>query len=407
MSGSAGSTGEEGAGTDWLAVLAALFCGIAVAFNIGKVPIALGRIREEFGLSLVAAGWVASTFNTLAVFSAVFFGMACDRVGQLRMALFGLGLSGVAGVGAMMASDGTGLLVSRVFEGIGFLSVAVSAPGLISAAARAEDRRFALGLWASFMPTGVGLAMVLGPFVMPIDGWRTLWGVALLGFVLAVIGIARKRRAYGVPHGGVLAGDSLALAREALRTPAPWLMALSLATWAIQYFALVVWLPTFLREQRHLAPAAVGLLTALIVIVNAPGTVLGGSLIQRHVRRGHLIMGTSILTSLLSFAIYLDGLPDLARYFACLALSFVGGLIPAAVLSSSLVLAKSPRQIGTLQGLFMQGGNLGQFAGPPLIATLVAASGQWHDALYVAGGAALCGIALGYLIHRIELRQAS
>jgi MFS transporter, CP family, cyanate transporter len=75
------------------------------------------------------------------------------------------------------------------------------------------------------------------------------------------------------------------------------------------------------------------------------------------------------------------------------------------VLSSSLVLAKSPRQIGTLQGLFMQCANLAQFVGPPMIAALVASSGHWSDALYVTGSAAVTGILLGLAIKRIEARR--
>ena len=398
--------GQRGkaAGSNWPAVFAAFACGIAASFNIGKVPIALAQLRAEFGLSLVAAGWVASTFNTLAVFTAIFFGMASDRVGHLRMVGVGLAISVVGGAVALWAPGSGVLLGSRVLEGMGFLFVAVSAPGLISAAAQPADRRLALGIWAAFMPGGVGLAMVLAPVVMPMGGWRALWLTAIAGFALAAVALARYRRCYGHAH-GVLPEHSFSVARAAVAQPAPWLLALALSTWAVQYFALVVWLPTFLREQRGLAPTAVGLLTAAIVMINAPGTILGGALIQRHFRRGRLIMAASAITCLLSLAIYLDGLPDLVRYFCCLALSLIGGLIPAAVLSSSLVLAKSPRQIGTLQGLFMQGGNLGQFVGPPLIAGLVAASGHWQDTLYVTGSAAALGLLLGVVIHRMELRQ--
>lgn len=43
------------AGTAWPAVLAATLCGIVVAMNIGKLPIALPQLRGEFGLSLTAA----------------------------------------------------------------------------------------------------------------------------------------------------------------------------------------------------------------------------------------------------------------------------------------------------------------------------------------------------------------
>ena len=394
-----------GAATDWGAVLAAVFCGVAVAFNIGKVPIALTQLRQEFGLSLVTAGWVASTFNTLAVFTAIFFGMVCDRVGQLRMTVAGLVLSAIAGAGALLAWNGTTLLLSRLFEGLGFLSIVVSAPGLVSTAAQPADRRFALGLWASFMPIGVGLAMIVGPLVMPLGGWRALWLASLAGFAIAGLALAQRRAAYGQPHASVPA-DSFAVARDVVSRSAPWLFGFSLCAWSVQYFALVIWLPTFLHEQRGLPTTTAGLLTAAFVLINAPGTVLGGALIHRHVGRGTLILAASAATIVLNAAIYVDGLPDLVRYLACLALSFVGGLIPTAVFSSSLVLAKTPRQIGTLQGLFMQCANLAQFAGPPLIAAIVAASGRWSDTVYVTCAAGIVGVILGEALRRREGQAA-
>jgi CP family cyanate transporter-like MFS transporter len=397
--------GDDG-GTDWRAVVAAVACGIAVAMNVGKVPITLTQLRGEFGLSLVMAGWVASMFNTLAVFAALFVGMACDRVGHLRMATIAICVSIAAGLGGLLAQGSGTLLLSRFFEGMGFLGVAVSAPGLISAASLPADRRFALGIWATYMPGGVGLAMVLAPLILPLGGWRALWLASICGLVLAALAIYRCRRAYGLPHAS-LPAHSLAVAREAVAQPAPWLLGFALCTWAIQHFALIVWLPTFLTEQRGLPPTAVGLLSALMVIANVPGNLVGGVLIQRHLGRGKLIMAASLVTGLLSLAVYLELLPDLPRYLCCVLLSFCGGLIPASVLSASAALATSPRQIGTLQGLFMQCANLGQFVGPPLIAALVASSGLWRDALWVTGTAAVAGIFLGLAIYGIERKKVS
>jgi MFS transporter, CP family, cyanate transporter len=70
----------------------------------------------------------------------------------------------------------------------------------------------------------------------------------------------------------------------------------------------------------------VGLLSALMVIVNLPGNLIGGALIQRHFDRGKLIMVASAVTSLLSLAAYLDLLPDLPRYLCCVMLSFCGAI---------------------------------------------------------------------------------
>jgi hypothetical protein len=76
-------------------------------------------------------------------------------------------------------------------------------------------------------------------------------------------------------------------------------------------------------------------------------------------------------------------------------------------MASSTVLARTPQQIGTLQGLFMQGAQIGQFLGTPLVAAVVAASGRWSHALAVSGSAALIGVALGLAAQRLEDRLAA
>jgi hypothetical protein len=95
-------------------------------------------------------------------------------------------------------------------------------------------------------------------------------------------------------------------------------------------------------------------------------------------------------------------LPDAARFAAVLALSCVGGMIPAAVLSGSQAHARSPAETGGIQGLFVQGANLGQFVGPPTAAAAVSAAGSWTAALAVLGTAAALGILGGFMVARHE-----
>jgi MFS family permease len=358
---------------------------------------ALDLLRQEFGLSLVDAGWVASMLSTLAVFGALFIGVLCDRLGHLRMTGIGLVISILATLAGLFVVDSSGLLLSRFGEGIGFLFVVIAAPGLVNAAAQPADRRFALGIWATYLPTGVGLGMLAAPLLMPHGGWRSLWQLSIVCLMVAGFALYRYRNVYTrdpatEPH-------TLSDITTAVIDPLPWLLGFALCSWAIQYFALIVWLPTFLKEQQGLSEGMAGLLSAAVVIIHAPGNLLGGALVKRHFHRGKLIMGASSLAVLLSLAVYLELLSDLPRYLTCLALSFCGGLISASVISSTEWLAKTSRQIGTLQGLFLQVAHLGQFIGPPLIALLVARSGVWRDALWVTGSAAGVGILLGFAIY--------
>lgn len=388
--------------TDWRAVLAAALCGVAVAMNVGKVPIALPQLRAEFGLSLVAAGWVSSMINTLAMASGAFFGLLGDRFGALRMCFSGLALSILGGLLGLFAGTGGALLISRFAEGAGVMAVAVSAPALLSSASAPIDRRFALSIWSAYMPAGVGLAMLLAPAVTPLGGWRGIWLLTLAVLLVATLAIHQSRSAYRLPPHGEDEPHPLAAARQALAQPAAWLLALAMGSWTIQHFALIVWLPTFLKEQRGYGAMTVSSLACLMVLANVPGNLLGGRLLQRNFHRGNLIAGASLIAGLCGVGVFLDLLPDLLRYALCVALSFVGGLIPAAVLSASASLARTPKQIGTLQGLFMQVGNLGSFLSPPLIAAIVAASGLWRDALRVTASAALLGVVLGLLLSRLE-----
>jgi predicted MFS family arabinose efflux permease len=193
---------------------------------------------------------------------------------------------------------------------------------------------------------------------------------------------------------------------ELLRQPLAWLLALSFGCWAIQHFSLIVWLPTFLKEQRGMAPGPVAALTALMLLVNVPGNLIGGALVQRGLPRGRLIAAAHAATGLCALLLADDRLGDGLRYGLCLALSFTGGLIPAAVMSSSTVLARQPSQIGVLQGLIMQGSQLGQFIGTPAIAAVVAATGHWGSARWVTGTVAVFGLVLGLVAHRAERRLA-
>jgi cyanate permease len=400
----------DAARTHWPAVLAAAFSGVAIAVNVGKVPLALGELRSEFALSLVQAGWVSSALTTLAVFSALGVGLVAGRIGALRMVLGGLLLGALASLAALVVpfhGAGTGgfgrLIATRLIEGAGFLAVAVAAPSLVSAAAAPADRRFALGIWATYMPAGAGLAMAASPLLLPLAGWRGLWALAVVALLAAAALCWAQRRHYAT---GTALAMPLRPTLAVLRQPLPWLYALAFGAWALQHFALIVWMPTFLREQRGLGPTPVALLTGAMLLACVPGNLLGGALLQRGVARGRLIAVAHTVTGLCGLACFSDALPDGLRYALCVALSFTGGLVPSAVLSASAVLARGPQQISAIQGLVMQISQLGQFIGTPLIAAVVAASGHWASARWVTGGAALLGVGLGLTCWALERRPA-
>lgn len=387
--------------TDWTAVLVALLAGVTAAAFVGKLPPALPVLKRELGLSLVAAGWVVSMFNVIALAGALFFGLIADRVGAFRFCLTGLVLL-VAGGTLGALTEGTALLlVSRFVEGAGFIAVAVSAPALIVASCAAQDRRLALGVWSLYMPFGIAVTVLASTPIMALTGWRGLWLAAVAATVACLLALARRRATYARPPAG---GRRLSDLVAPLRAPAPWAVAAAMGLYTLQWMAVMTWLPTFLVQTRGASALAAASLSAVFSLANMPGILLGTWLLERNVPRGTIIVGGFVVMAACNAVIFAGGAPDVLRYAAVLGLSFFGGIIPAAVMSSSQRYAHSPAQVGGLQGLIVQLSNLGQFTGPLAVAAVVSATGRWESALGVVLAASALGLALGVAVGRSERR---
>jgi MFS family permease len=391
------------AATRWPAVAAAIATGVVAAAYVGKLPPALPGLTSEFGLSLVAAGWVVSMFNAIATVTAIFFGIAADRAGAFRACIAGLLLLALGGAGGALASGTLALMASRVIEGVGFITVSVSAAALVFTAAAPDDRKLALGVWSAYMPFGFAVTVLVAPLLLASVGWRGLWLGVVVATVLCGAWLATQRRHYALPPAGT---RSLATLAAMLRQPGPWWVAAAMGCYTAQWSSVMMWLPTFLVQERGSSVLAASLATALAVAVNVPGTLTGTWLLQRRVARGRIIVAGAATMGLCGVVSLAAPLPDALRYLACLLLSYGGGIIPPAVLSSTQAYARSGAQVASLQGLIMQGSNLGQFVGPLAIAALVSATGSWATGAWVLGLAAACGMACGGVVSRIERRLA-
>jgi MFS family permease len=377
-----------------------VLAGVIGAFAFGKMSPALPLLKEEFGLSLIEAGWLVSSFNVLAVASAIFFGVLCDRVGALRFCIAGLACIAAGGLLGALLPAAPLLVASRVIEGVGFIAIVVSAPALITAAAAPRQHGIAFGLWASYMPLGVSVVIVASPPLLESFGWRGVWTAVAVAALACALLLAGERRRFAGVAGGTR--RSLAAVRASLSQPVPWLLGAAFSMFAIQHVSLMVWLPTVLIETRGVSGTAAALATALAVFVNCFGTLLGGWLIQRDIPRGRIIAATFIVTSLVFVFIFDDGLPDAVRFALVVFYSFITGTIPAAVLSAGMRYARSPAEVGSLQGLIVHLTQLGIFFAPPLVAAAVTWGGGWDATLPVMLGCAAVALACAFFIERHE-----
>jgi len=380
--------------TRWRSIWAVFAAGMVCGAYMTKVAPALPLQRAELGLSLVESGFIATMFNVTGGLVGMLAGTMGDRYGHRRLALAGLAILALSGALGAVAGNFQVLLASRFFEGIGFLLFTVTATTLMATAAPdARDRAKALGLWAAYMPAGGGLALLMAPFVIGAWGWRGLWAVLALAaaacFLLAV------RHAPAPRHGGIA---SLRLIAETFAQPGNIALAALFAFYVAQWSSVMIWLPTFLIEERGASATRASLLAALMVLVNAPGNVAGGWLLAHGARRGPVVIAASAIMAACATGMLGPLLPDGLRYLLCLVFSACAGVIPGAIFSGLPLHARSPQHIGTANGLVLQTSQAGQFFGPLALAWLAAHHGGWGATLWAmlafAAGGALCGLAL-------------
>lgn len=377
--------------TNWGAVVAALGLGIVAALHVGKVPPSLPAIRAELGLGLVGGGFIVSTFNLLGMLLGLLMGRCADQIGRRKTAtlgcacfIFGGGLGAVAG-GLPI------LLVSRAIEGLGFMAIAVTMPSLVADVASKRDRPFALGLWSIFMPVGFAIALLVAPVLLPVFGWRLLWGGLAALSLFSMLFFLPKLR-FGAPA-------TKLRAIKVLSQPRLWLLSTAFGTYAFQWVTLMAWLPTYLMVDLGFALGAASVSTALVVAANVPGNLLAGSLMRRGVPPGWLIAIGSGAMAITAAGLFLGAASGpLTGIGLCLVFSALGGLIPSVLFAQIPHLSPTPDYAAQANGMLMQGSATGQFIGPPIVGAAVAASGgAWSGALAPLIAMALLTVVAGAL----------
>jgi MFS family permease len=390
--------------TPWGLVCILLGAGVLSAFQVGKVPPVLQNIRSDLSISLFHAGWVLSIFNFIGLMMGTATGAIADAVGHRRLMLLGILLQILGNfLGSFSTSFGW-LLATRFMEGTGFLAVVVTIPALIFQVVRGKDVKMALSVWSCYLPAGVALIMLLLPFFLKVTSWQGLWRIN--GVILALYGIILFKATAKIRFANPSQPLKLkALGTDILKTitsPAPLLLALIFVTYALQWLAVMGFLPTLLLEKYGFSRALASWLTAGMVSLNIFGNLAGGRLLEAGCKRWALIGVASFVMGSCAMAIYAPHNNFVLNYAGCLVFSLVGGLIPTSVIGAAPLYAPSKNLVSTTTGFLIQGGQSGQVIGPPVLAWLVSTTGTWSAGAWFLGSVALAGILLSLCLARLK-----
>lgn len=395
--------------TQWPIVWMAFGAGVVAASHIGKLPPALPSIGIELEAGLITAGWIASLISVVGFVGGLGAGAIADRLGVGAVMIFGLLALAVGSLAGTFALTDEMMLAARFIESVGFTSSTVTGAAIIARVTADKDRKWALGVWAAYMPIGFAGMMIFSALITDRFGWRAVWGISCaLSLLWALIALrVTKDWRHSQGKAKATAGKSIVGSiRQTVASAGGLLVAASYAVYAAQHIAMMSWLPTYMKDVYGASLLIAAGVPALVLAFNAGGNYAAAWAMGR----GHpiwllLAIGAGGML-LMEVGMYSTAFPDVIKLLFALVFGIAGGLIPASALAAAPVYAPTAAQIGTMSGLMVMATNAGQLFGPPALAAARERAGSWEGTLWLVLSLALIGLVLAILSRPMERRAA-
>ncbi|GGP25294.1 sugar transporter [Silvimonas amylolytica] len=252
--------------------------------------------REEAGL----LGTVTLLFSSLGGWIA---GILADRYGRTKLLQGTIIWFSICTVGIGFAQDFTQFFILRALQGLGFGGEWAVGAVLVAESVAPKNRGKTVGIMQSGWAIGWGMAAILYSLVylvLPEDlAWRCMFWLGAIPSLL-VLYIRRN-----VVEPEVFVQTKAAKEQAQLRTSAltifsaPLLRTTLLATLFCTgmqggYYATSIWLPMFLKTERHLSVLSTGEYLLVVILGSFLGYVCGAYLADYWGRRRNFVVFSTL-----------------------------------------------------------------------------------------------------------------
>lgn len=379
----------------WVIVACAMCASLArQGAAVATLSVFITPMTAEFGWTRAGLSGAVSLGGVLGALIAPILGAAVDRRGARAM----LSLSAVVVAGMAVALSGTqSLLWFYVAFSVGRMMFAGPFDiGISSSVANWFVRRRAQAMSYVSVSTGVSLAILPMMAQLAIDarGWRTGWlaialAVLLIGAIPNAVFMVRRPEDVGLaPDGGPVvdrrashraAGvpEAEYSVREALRTPALWLlMAYTALIFPVQAGMSLHQAPHLV--QQGISPTVAASIVGTFSLTAAVSALAFGYLgARRPIRQGLAL--AAVLIAAGAGAMYNVSNAPQGYVSAMLFGSGIGGLLT--LLPVAFAEYYGRRHFGAIRGIALPVQVVGQAAGPLIAGLLYDTTGSYHVAL--------------------------
>lgn len=392
-----------------------------------SLSIAMPTIAGEFQLTPSMQGLILSSFFWAYALLQIPGGWLIDRYGPRRVIGWSTGLWGAFQTLAAFASGGLSLMFARVALGAAEAPLFPSGGKLNSLWLGSSERSRGAVLMDCGGPLGVALGgLVIAYLIVVLGSWRSAFfiaGIATLamawlawhylrddpaehpGVNAAELGRINADRTTPLAEADCQAGGRLGIVGRSLVG-----IVLGRASWAMVFFGLLTWGPSYLAQARGFDIKGIGAATFVIFLCGAVGSLVGGFLydllIRKGVRRGLAAKGLLTVSGLAALVAFLL-LPSLENAYAAVTLLALTAffLMWGSLYWSFPALLAAPARVGLVGGVMNMAGSLGGIAVPILVGLLLQHLGGYAAVL---GFFALCSAAFiaGTLLISLDKTEA-
>ncbi|MFC1957400.1 MFS transporter [Chloroflexota bacterium] len=349
--------------------------------NASLVPL-LPFIRDEFSLDYTQAGFLVAAFTLPYGISQIPSGWLADRIG--RRIMMAIGISGVGLAGLLVGLSQTYIMLVAFLILLGVLGGGYhpSAPPLVSASVKPENRGRALGIHLVGGSGSHFLSPLIAVAIATAWGWRSSFiGLAIPAMVFGVIFyIIMGRRALTGK------GQPVATGRYEEQRPSPvnmrrlvMFIILTTGTSAVLHSA-IAFIPLFLVDHFGVSENIAAVYLAIIYSAGIWAGPLGGYLSDRF-GRVPVILVTCF--SLGPFVFLLNLVPYGLGFGALLVIIGMFMMMRGPVAESYVVSETSERNRSTILGIYFFAGMEGVGLLTPVFGWLVDQFG-FHTSFTIA-----------------------
>lgn len=394
-------------------VVLALLAALAILTFLDRLAIAVAgpRIQADLNIPPHLWGWVLGSFVLAYGIFEIPTGALGDRMGQrkvlARIVIWWSAFTALTGAARSFAA----LVLIRFLFGAGEAGAFPNASGVVARWFPVRERARAQGVIFSASRIGGALTPMIVVPLQALVGWRAAFVIlGWIGVVWAAVWLAWYRddcrrqpgispeelEEIGPPDPG--ARRHGAPWRQLLGARQLWLIAAMYFCYAAGPWFYFSWFPTYLMYGAGFSEREMGWFATLPFLLGAAGSLAGGIVGDRLVRRRGLRAGrrriavrSLLATSLLVVALALSRRKALVVFFSTLGFGIMDLMLPSAW---AVCLDVGAAHAGVVTGAMNTAGQAGGFVCTVLFGYVVRATGSYRAPLALVAGMLACGAGL-------------